>query len=214
MRRLNKNVRSDETADTTTHCTGESSRAGEAAGPVTQSSRDCADRRRALKTLGGGSVLAAGGLLPNEWVRPVIQTVLLPAHAQTSLPACEECTEITINEGTASAVENEPNVATVFVEGSIAFLPPGCVPSGSVAVRLQAYTGNNCGSSGGTLNDTVTTSAVIQSNGDWSIDGVEVGTGGQQNVQTVQVTAGYPDFESEGCTVNACIDTSESGTGN
>lgn len=42
-------------------------------------------RRRLLKSIvAGGGVLATGKLLPENWARPVVQSVLLPAHAQTS----------------------------------------------------------------------------------------------------------------------------------
>jgi len=44
-----------------------------------------ADRRRLLKALAGtGSVLAAGGIAPESWKRPVVKAILLPVHAQTS----------------------------------------------------------------------------------------------------------------------------------
>ncbi len=42
-------------------------------------------RRQLLKTLvAGGGVMASGKLLPDEWSRPVVESVLLPAHAQTT----------------------------------------------------------------------------------------------------------------------------------
>jgi len=43
------------------------------------------DRRRLLKALAGtGSVLAAGGVAPESWTRPVVQSIVLPVHAQLS----------------------------------------------------------------------------------------------------------------------------------
>ena len=42
-------------------------------------------RRKLLKTLlAGGGVVSTAQVLPENWVRPVINTVALPAHAQTS----------------------------------------------------------------------------------------------------------------------------------
>lgn len=42
-------------------------------------------RRNLLKSLvAGGGVLATGKLLPESWFRPVVKSVVLPAHAQVS----------------------------------------------------------------------------------------------------------------------------------
>ena len=40
-------------------------------------------RRRALTHVVGGSIVSVAAL-PDSWVRPIIDTVVLPAHAQTS----------------------------------------------------------------------------------------------------------------------------------
>jgi len=45
--------------------------------------KEQAGRRRLLKA---GGVVASSALLPEKWSRPVVDTVLLPAHAQTSMP--------------------------------------------------------------------------------------------------------------------------------
>lgn len=45
----------------------------------------CPARRRLLKALGGaGGTIAAGKVLPEKWTRPVVESVLLPAHAQAT----------------------------------------------------------------------------------------------------------------------------------
>lgn len=49
-------------------------------------------RRQLLSLLGGGTVIAL--TVPTSWVKPVISSVVLPAHAQTSL-----CTVDTIVGG-------------------------------------------------------------------------------------------------------------------
>jgi hypothetical protein len=42
-------------------------------------------RRKLLKTLAGaGGVVAAGALLPEKWTRPVVDRILVPAHAQAT----------------------------------------------------------------------------------------------------------------------------------
>jgi hypothetical protein len=52
---------------------------------MTESARRTASppRRRLLKTLVGGAAAAAGAL-PERWTRPVVDAVLLPAHAQAT----------------------------------------------------------------------------------------------------------------------------------
>lgn len=43
-------------------------------------------RRKALKSMMAGGAAATGtGLLSKEWAKPVVDSVMLPAHAQTSL---------------------------------------------------------------------------------------------------------------------------------
>lgn len=45
-----------------------------------------AARRRILKRLAAGSgVLATGGLFSQHWMKPVVESVILPAHAQATL---------------------------------------------------------------------------------------------------------------------------------
>jgi hypothetical protein len=41
-------------------------------------------RRRALKTIAAGSAIAGGLALGGKWTRPVVDTVILPAHAQAT----------------------------------------------------------------------------------------------------------------------------------
>jgi hypothetical protein len=44
-------------------------------------------RRKLLKSLAAGSgAIVAGKSLPENWTKPVVDSVMLPAHAQTSAP--------------------------------------------------------------------------------------------------------------------------------
>ena len=48
-------------------------------------SKSAAARRRILKTLlAGGGVIAGAKALPEKWAKPVVESVVLPAHAQGS----------------------------------------------------------------------------------------------------------------------------------
>ncbi len=52
-------------------------------------------RREALKTLAAVTGAAALTSLPGQWVKPVIETGLLPAHAQSSQSSAAGCFELT-----------------------------------------------------------------------------------------------------------------------
>lgn len=53
-------------------------------------------RRRLLKTIAAaGGVITAGKMLPDNWKRPIVDTALLPAHAQTS--TCTESCNLTVS---------------------------------------------------------------------------------------------------------------------
>ena len=41
-------------------------------------------RRRALKVLGLGGVVAATIALPGKWTRPIVESIVVPAHAAAS----------------------------------------------------------------------------------------------------------------------------------
>lgn len=176
-------------------------------------------RRTALKTLSGGSVLAAGGLLPSEWARPVIQTVLLPAHAQTTLidatttpipgttpdeapttTAGCECTALTITS--ASATKTGQSSATASASGTVS---SECLSGQFVQVLLEGYTGNNCDSGGGRL--VVASSHFVSITGNsWSFSGLDVGTGDSGNLQSVDITVAFPLVLEPQCSATTCVD--------
>lgn len=86
-------------------------------------------RRRALKTTAAaGGAFLAGRNLPSEWTTPVVESVLLPAHAQT--------TEDEENGGGGSGGGG--------VVGGFAFLD---VPGGSILdyFAQPAHASDNCG---------------------------------------------------------------------
>ncbi len=46
---------------------------------------DSGDRRRKIKQiLAGGGVIAASHTIPDQWSRAVVESVVLPGHAQTT----------------------------------------------------------------------------------------------------------------------------------
>ena len=86
-------------------------------------------RRKALKAIGVGGVLA--GTIPASWTKPVVKSVILPAHAQTSpAPPAPDCS----SSGPCTSGMNV-NILTaalqggggLFVLGDSA-IPGDCVP--------------------------------------------------------------------------------------
>ena len=50
------------------------------------------NRRKLLKSMAAGSgAVIAGKSLPESWSKPVVDSVMLPAHAQTSPSPCTPC---------------------------------------------------------------------------------------------------------------------------
>jgi len=49
-------------------------------------------RRRLLQILGVGGAIAATVALPGKWTRPVVETIVVPAHAQASATASTSTT--------------------------------------------------------------------------------------------------------------------------
>ncbi|MCI5164934.1 MAG: twin-arginine translocation signal domain-containing protein [Candidatus Electrothrix sp. GM3_4] len=74
---------------------------------------DSPHRRKALKTLAVGvGALAGSTVLPEKWVTPIIQGIVLPVHAQTSAPLapmqlvfCNDRVDLTLIDGDSSTVE-------------------------------------------------------------------------------------------------------------
>ena len=65
-------------------------------------------RRKLLKGIAAGSgAVIAGKTLPESWSRPVIDSVMLPAHAQTSLRSFT-------NRLTGAAIEPDSQFARVL----------------------------------------------------------------------------------------------------
>lgn len=90
-----------------------------------------AGRRKAVKTIVGGvTAVAAYNLLPARWGVPVIESVFLPAHAQTSGEAGDEL------------------LASYTTPGSYSFTVPAGVTS--IQVRMSGGGGGGGGATGGT----------------------------------------------------------------
>lgn len=100
---------------------------------------DGSSRRKLLKSIAAGSgAVVAGKTLPEKWTRPAIDSVLLPAHAQTSNPESPEaiCTDLLRIEiqdgysgsGTNPVLDDGGNPLNILVEENQAGGCPGEEP--------------------------------------------------------------------------------------
>lgn len=52
--------------------------------PESPNRRDTARRRILKRLVAGGGIIATGRMMPDDWHKPVVESVILPAHAQTT----------------------------------------------------------------------------------------------------------------------------------
>lgn len=130
-------------------------------------------RRKLLKSLAAGSgAILAGKSLPDTWVSPVVDTVILPAHAQTSPPTTYAigdtgpCGGVVfyITNGGLNGLEAAPSDQSAAAQwgcigtsipgatgtaigagaGNTAAILGGCSTAGIAARLASAYTGGSC----------------------------------------------------------------------
>lgn len=110
-------------------------------------------RRKLLKSIAAGSgVIVAGKQLPESWKRPVVDSVLLPAHATTS---CVTPYAGTYESGRSSR-------ATISRCNGVVQLarPPVTIIIGADCSVSVSYTGNRPFTGTGTINGTTFTVTV------------------------------------------------------
>jgi len=114
-------------------------------------------RRQVLKaTLAGTGAVIAGKSLPEQWSRPVVDSITLPAHAQTSLVSVSGGILMTAQEVDASDWLNDHLVPTAMAGGGM--FPP---PEPSVIIGQMCVQGN----ADGTVN-----AQVLVRYTSWNID--------------------------------------------
>jgi len=85
--------------------------------PVSEVNPAAAGRRRLLRAVAGSGVAVLGGLLTTRWHKPVIESVILPAHAAVSpvTPvSCPVTMVASVTPGTSSAAYG----ASVLLSGT------------------------------------------------------------------------------------------------
>lgn len=143
-----------------------------------QDKKITSSRRSALKTLALSGV-AAGATVNKSWVKPVVQSVILPAHAQTSSdfkgPLTDPCSVDVICESNGTV--------TAEVSGQVV----GAGNVGDITIEVVCKLG------GTEKTETTTTN----SNGEWS---ASVNFGSPPDAGTVEVEATAPDLQFVGTT--------------
>lgn len=75
-------------------------------------------RRRLLRALGGSGGVVLGTILASKWHKPVVEAVLLPAHAQTSEAAPTANCSITLTLSQFN-VSGSDHSASLYVGGTV-----------------------------------------------------------------------------------------------
>ncbi len=126
-------------------------------------------RRKLLKSIAAGTgVVVAGKSLPETWTKPVLDSVILPTHAQTSLVCCEgvfcrldfipapiggvaqvssDCT--IVMEGTTIEAQTWSGSGTVAADGSFSFAVT-FTPSGAQQ-QVTGTVSSDCSTIEGTM---------------------------------------------------------------
>ena len=148
--------------------------------------KDCRidqSRRRALKKIAVGVGFLSGcSVLPENWIRPIIGQIVLPAHAATSGATLHDPCTVTVTAGNQGT-----NLVTVLVTG---YVTP---PTNNVPIHIVATATGGGGQSANI--DTVT-----NANGEFSS---HITVGGGPNISAVSViTTGTGVTGTATCSAN------------
>ena len=104
-------------------------------------------RRRLLTHLSVGGLVAGAGHLPNEWVKPVVNHVLLPAHARASVCGLT-IQNIAVPPGSGSFCSVTFEVRTVAGQATITSITNTPLGASDLGVVLPSLPGTATTSSG------------------------------------------------------------------
>ena len=161
-------------------------------------------RRKLLKSIAAGSgAIVAGKSLPESWSRPVVDSVMLPAHAQTS-PTCStgfagtyagnvsgtvtRCNDATdpVTAGLQIIINADCTVAVTY-NTARPFTGTGTIVGDSFSVPISRT--EDCGAAAGTNDGTGTVAGTVS--------GTQItGTASFGGTCDCQVSPARPDFSS------------------
>jgi len=97
------------------------------------------NRRRLLKTFtAGGAAVMIGKNLPDNWVQPVVESVLLPSHAQTSVPGATTLNYFGQNVSVVQLFEPTPSIVAQISESIISAAHAQIVPGSNSIIEMSA----------------------------------------------------------------------------
>lgn len=104
------------------------------------------NRRKLLKSVvAGGGAATVAKALPDQWARPVVDAVLLPSHAQTSVVSSRGGF---VASGPVAMIDAEQNIAEQgFSEELLEFFTPAAQAGPSSGISNMALTANDAGDS-------------------------------------------------------------------
>ncbi len=150
------------------------------------------DRRRKLLA-GGGTVLGAAAF-PKEWTRPVFETVVLPAHAQTSGSVLGD--QLPLSEETDAGGWLDYLVPTAHAQTGAGALLGGCIILAFNGVTVEAtllLSGGGELSNTGTHNPDTGVFSVTDIGGEYDVNGTSSGGPGPASASgTIQGSSGGP----------------------
>jgi hypothetical protein len=71
-------------------------------------------RRRLLKSLAAGGVVAGAHVVPDRWIKPVVDVVVVPAHAQASAPSMTAQLTLAVGDGSETVGPGTTTVDPIF----------------------------------------------------------------------------------------------------
>jgi len=107
--------------------------------PVSRS-RSSVDRRRFVTAITAGTAAGIGSRVAGKWVKPVVNSVLLPTHAQTS---CTSTVQGRLIDAGVQPLQGPPGTTFVIAVSFGLTSPEGILCRGAVCVFIQPPAGDS-----------------------------------------------------------------------
>ena len=152
--------------------------------------------------MAGGSAITAGQVADSKWAKPVIDSVVLPAHAATSGPG------FSINDPVSLSYRCSDNFASEVIVDIMGYIDQ---PIAGIRVRLELTWSHSSPDTTPSQTPPLILNVVTDSNGNYASTGNNIGL----SIDEVSVTASLPDYPDAGTdtdTINPADSYGNSGT--